>query len=144
MVVLRADDGGAVARLVASLDQVPPELRASVRRAMKPIGEQVVNEARGNAGWSSRIPGSISLRVSFARNPGVSIFAGRGKAPHGRPFEGIRGNASFRHPVFGNRSVWVAQATRPFLRPALDGRRPQIALQLNEAVMAAVARSGLR
>ena len=48
----------------------------------------------------------------------VSVTAGGKRAPEAVVLEhgGVEG--TFRHPVFGNRDVWVSQKARPFLAPA--------------------------
>ncbi len=144
MVVVRIQGIDLAGRVARALGETPKELRSSVRKAIRPIGEAVLARARLNAGWSRRIPGALTLRVSFSRNPGVTVSARQKNAPHARPFEGITGRGSWRHPVFGNRDVWVSQSARPFLRPALDGERQHIAFQMEKAIEEAVTQSGLR
>jgi hypothetical protein len=47
----------------------------------------------------------------------------------------------FRHPVFGNPQIdWVPQPARPFLGPALDAHRDQVADEVMKAAADAVAR----
>lgn len=115
---------GGVDDLVAlrrDLRRVPEELRPKVRREVKRAGDVALQRARANASWSSRIPAALAIRVRFTGNrAGVTIYARNGVAPHARPFEGITGAGSFAHPVFGNRGVWVQQATRSYLRPAAE------------------------
>lgn len=116
-----AEPSKELRKLAKELDGIPKELRKRLRPALKAAAEPIVADARGRASWSTRIPRAITLSVRFGqRDPGVSIRV-RGKAaPHGRPLEGITGNASFRHPVFGHRDRWVAQQTRPYLVPAAE------------------------
>ncbi|MDX3101755.1 HK97 gp10 family phage protein [Nonomuraea angiospora] len=115
------DPSQAIAELAKDLGKIPPELRKAMRPALKAAAEPIVQDAKGRASWSTRIPRAISLSVRFGkRDPGVSIRVRRGAAPHGRPYEGITGASTFRHPVFGHRDRWVSQETRPYLAPAAE------------------------
>lgn len=135
------DDAVTVA---AALGRVPRAVRPALRRALRDSGNVLAERARANASWSGRIPGAIVVRASFRVNrEAVEVRVARGRAPHGRPYEGIRRNSSFRHPVFGNRSVWVSQATRPFLRPAAEQVGPQAAQEAREAVVQVLRDAGL-
>ena len=104
------------------LRNMSTEVRRSIRPTLQRAAEPIVAQAQANASWSRRIPGAI--RLSTLKR-GVEIRVSAKKAPHARPLEGIRGNHTFRHPVMGDRSVWVTQLTRPFLQPAarVHGRR---------------------
>ncbi|GAA4221537.1 hypothetical protein FHR32_005130 [Streptosporangium album] len=113
------DPAEEIRKLINDLGKIPPELRKALRPALKGAAEPIVADARGRASWSGRIPGAITLSVRLSkRNPGVSIRVRQTKAPHGRPWEGITGATSFKHPVFGHRDRWVTQATQPYLAPA--------------------------
>lgn len=118
------------------LRRVPEESRRAVRAAIVDATRGVRADAARRASWSSRIPGAITMRVSFT-TARVEIRVNARRAPHARPYEGISGRTTFRHPVYGNRNVWVEQAARPFLRPAVDGRITEI----RDAVERAVYRS---
>jgi hypothetical protein len=116
-----ADPSEEIRKLTKELDGIPKELRKQLRPALKAAAEPIVADAKGRASWSARIPRAITLSVRLGqRDPGVSIRVRSTAAPHGRPYEGITGNASFRHPVFGHRDRWVAQATRSYLAPAAE------------------------
>lgn len=138
-------EGSSSLRLYgADIARLPKELRSALRPRMRAAGEITLARAKANASWSSRIPGALSLRVSFAkRNPGVTILANAGAAPHARPFEGITDASSFRHPVFGN-DVWVSQATRPFMRPAAKESGEQVVTEIAAAIDDAAGRVGFR
>lgn len=134
--------GGAP--LSAKLAAVPRELRPRFRKALKGAAEVLKSQAAANASWSTRIPPSLAIRVSFARRGGaVYVQARRKRAPHARLFEGIEGEQSWRHPVFGNRNAWVRQPTRPFLVPALRRAAPEAVRRSTDAVREAARRSGL-
>jgi bacteriophage HK97-gp10 putative tail-component len=87
------------------------------RTAAKAGGDKVASKARATiSGVSQRIADSIKV---YANNKGVQVRAGGAKAPHAAAFENLGKEGTFRHPVFGNRQVWVSQEAHPFLLPAL-------------------------
>jgi hypothetical protein len=64
----------------------------------------------------------------------VSVVAGGAKAPDAAPYENKGVDGFFRHPVFGNREVWVDQKARPFLRPAAEATAPRVTEKVLENV----------
>lgn len=97
-----------------------PVLAKQLRLRLRALGQEVADEAKEQADWSTRIPGSIRVRVSGFS---VKVVANAdGTAPDAAPYEhnGVAG--PFRHPVFGNTDVWVSQDSRPFLAPALESK----------------------
>jgi hypothetical protein len=94
-----------------------PALAAELRARMHELGDVVGDTARVMSSWSTRIPGSVKVRVGgFA----VKVVAGGPGAPDAAPYEHGGAAGAFRHPVFGNTEVWVAQKARPFLAPAVE------------------------
>jgi hypothetical protein len=131
-------------RLAAKLGDVPRELRKTLRPALKDAGDAVKATAAGNASWSTRIPRSLNVIVRFGRGSGVIVEARGSIAPHARPYEGMGGGGSFRHPLnYPNQSTWVSQACRPFLRPALEANRGTVVAEMEKAVQAAVNGVGI-
>lgn len=129
------DPSEAIRKLSKDLNGIPKELRKQLRPALKAAASSIVQDAKVRASWSTRIPRAITLSVRIGkRDPGISIRVRGAVAPHGRPYEGIRGNATFRHPLFGRRGKgeWMVQATRPYLAPAAEAG-------MNGALAAAVA-----
>ncbi|MFI6732114.1 HK97 gp10 family phage protein [Nonomuraea sp. NPDC050451] len=114
-----SDPSQAIRQLAKQLDGIPKDLRQKLRPALRAAAEPVVQDARGRASWSTRIPRAISMSVRFSRDPGVLIRVRRSVAPHGRAYEGITGASDFVHPVFGHRDREVAESTRPYLEPAV-------------------------
>jgi hypothetical protein len=130
----------------SAMRKVSRRAGTETRLALREGGEIIAAEARILAAQhSKRIPDTIKTRVLGAS---VIIEAGGDAAPNAVPFE--VGNAGtgrgllrsertgkFRHPVFGNRSVWVDQDTHPSLGPAAvanqDKALEQIASGLNRA-----------
>lgn len=123
-----------------------PEMTKALNKELRGVlNTTIVPDARRNAGWSSRIPGAIKPQVTSTK---LAVRVASKQAPHGRPFEGLqqglRANAWFRHPVFGNREVWVNQRTRPFLAPAFDDNADKATKAAEQAVDAAARAAGFR
>lgn len=108
--------GDPMVVIARDMRALPDEARRAVRPALRKAGQVVATEAMVNASWSSRIPGTIRVVTSFRLNrEGISVKAGGSSAPHARPYEHLGEPGAFRHPVYGNREVWVSQMARPFL-----------------------------
>lgn len=119
-----------------------------LRKNLKEAGEIVATEARAIASeHSEKIPRSIRVRTSGAT---VSIVEGGPKAPNAAPFEvgnaGDRRSLSvgslggtFRHPVFGNRQVWVEQPMHPAVRPAIARKLDLMTERVADAEAQAIA-----
>jgi hypothetical protein len=122
-------------------------IRRNIRAAVQTSGAGIVAKARANASWSTRIPGSIRMRVSFAaRGAGVTVVSSKRAAPHGRPYEmGSKGTSGeLRHPVFGHRDRWVPEATRPFFFPAVAEATPEMLRAMDKAITDAVREAGFK
>lgn len=133
-----------IRRLIWEFGKFPAELRKTLRPRIRNAVDPALADARKRARWSARIPDALRASVSFTRrSAGASIIADRRKAPHARPWEGIRGNGVFRHPVYG-RDKWVAQKTRPFMGPAVEAHALRIVAEVNKAVDDAARASGFR
>jgi len=129
--------------LQRGLKDMAPQVRRELNKTLKTAGEGILADARSNASWSSRIPGSLSMTVTATR---IGIKADRRKAPHARPYEGIAGlfstARSFRHPLFGDKSNWFSEATRPFMAPAVRANETQFMDAAGEAVNDAARAAG--
>lgn len=123
------------------LAAVPEDVRSGMRPALRQAGQRVRAAAARNASWSSRIPAALQVRVRLTGpRMGVYVLANHSAAPHARPLEGIVRDP-FRHPVFGDTDVWVAQRARPFLFPAARDHRADIESAVNAAVTEALKRA---
>jgi len=116
------------------------ELNLAMRRRFRAAGNMVADAARAKASYSEKIDPTIRVRTSRAS---VSVIAGpvaiAGLEELGnRAGRGSRGGF-FRHPVFGNRNVWVSQRMRPYLRPALEARGAEAAEEIFKALDDAIA-----
>jgi hypothetical protein len=124
----------SVRALAERFGTLPVEMRAQLRPRLKAAGGLIAAGAKSNASWSTRIPGAVSVSASFtSRTGGASVKVSAAKAPHARAYEGIEGNATFRHPVFGG-STWVDEDTRPFLVPAVNAKRAAVMADIEAAV----------
>lgn len=129
-------------RFMADLALLSPEIRKETRAELRKIMEDVGDTARSKASWSSRIPGAIKASVG-TKNLGLTVRAA--DAPHAKAYEGLASGgsrSSFRHPVYGNRNVWVTQSTRPFAMPALAEREDEALRRVEDALESAARRLG--
>jgi len=109
-------------QIAADMAALTPATRKAVRPKLREAGQSVATTAKSNASWSTRIPATIKVMVSFrADREGVLITAGGPTAPHARPYEDVAGRGFFRHPVMPDPAkprsawAWAQQASRPFL-----------------------------
>lgn len=114
--------------LYLRLREVEPKLRVVLRREIIKAGKDAADAVRREASWSSRIPGAVSVKASFAaRTTGVKIVVDAKKAPEARPLEHGGSPGMFRHPVYANpeqtrdKWTWVSQQARPFFHAAIEG-----------------------
>jgi hypothetical protein len=115
-----------VEQIAADMAALTPATRKAIRPKLREAGQAIADDAKANASWSTRIPATIRVMVSFRDSrEGVTISAGGPSAPHARPYEDVTGKGKFRHPVFPDSAnltrkawSWVDQASRPFLLPA--------------------------
>lgn len=89
------------------------ELNAGMRRAARPLIRKTRDEARrrlpsagGLAAQVAKEPQRIQVRTG--RTPGVRVVVGKKQGGARAANKGV-----IRHPVFGNREVWVDQKVAP-------------------------------
>jgi hypothetical protein len=119
------------------LASVPKKLQAGLRKELKGLAENtIMPEMRRRSGvYSSRIPRSLSVSVRYGfSTAGVFIRQSARVAPHGPINEG-----GGRHPVFGNREVWVYQPARPFFYVSARGKTRELRDAGNRAIDAATS-----
>lgn len=139
-------------QLQRDLGQMSNAQRKALRQEIARVGQTALSDARSRAGsWSSRIPSAITGRPTMSLTTGRVGYELRADVseavPHARVFEGISQQGSsghFRHPVFGNREVWVSQKTRPFMWPAVRGRAADLRRGVEKAVEDAAREAGFR
>lgn len=96
--------------------ELKAELRKGLRNAAKPLG------GKAKAGLGQYMPSGytpvlkrafrVTVRIGLSGNPSVTLV---GKAKGRRKMREIKALDAgvLRHPVFGNRQVWVAQKIQP-------------------------------
>jgi len=137
--------GEEILRVLDVFGPLPAEIRRELRPALRRVADPVLQQARANASWSTRIPGAMRISTSFSRRTaGVAITVSVKKAPHARPFENLGRNGSFRHPVFGDRERWVSQTARPFLFPAVASADPELVRETGRVVDQVARKHGFR
>jgi hypothetical protein len=134
-------------RFFLDLRKADPVLAREFRRAIRDSGQRVQAKVRAGAERVStdtgRIPAAVRVSTSFRpRRAAISITISSRRAPEARPLEALGITKVFRHPVFGNRSIWVRQTSRPFFfGSATDSdlryMELQVALALDKAARAA-------
>jgi len=128
-------DTTGFAKASKDLKGAGPQFRMQMAAGLKEAMQPVLSSAQSHASWSTRIPKTIKIS---ATQSGVSIKAGGAKAPHAAAFENEGNQGSFRHPVFGNLNLWVAQEARPFIHPAITANVDGAMLEKVIAAMDAV------
>jgi hypothetical protein len=132
---------GELEDLIRDLGAIPPAVQKTMRPAVLEAGRPVLEQMKANASWSTRIPGATSMTASSA-SPGVTFRVNSTKAPHARPIEHDGQAGTFRHPVYGNRKVWVSQVARPFFYRAVTEQADQVAERIGDAVMRVAEQHG--
>lgn len=114
------DKASPAAQIARDMRAILPETRKQARPALRRVGEMVAATTRANAAWSTRIPGTVKVIVSFRENrESVKVRAGGPAAPHARPYEDIDDDGQLAHPVHGHAWIVIQQA-RPSLFPAAE------------------------
>jgi hypothetical protein len=129
-------------RFAKALKSAEPILAKELRVQFAAAGAEVASEARTIVSeYSEEIPPTIKVRMSSLT---VKVVAGNNNLPLAGLFElGNKGNrragaTSFRHPVFGDTTNWVAQPTHPFLTPAIESKADKIMVGVIEALDKAI------
>lgn len=129
-------DARQVGRVARGIRAASPEAWKAARVALLSVGEGVAEDVRSSTSWSSRIPGSVKVRVTAAGNVRVSV--GGDAAPDAVPIEN-KGKGFVRHPTFGRRdnpNDWTNKNSRPaFLLPAFAARRDQALVEIEKVYM---------
>jgi hypothetical protein len=135
-----------VSELAQTFGVIPAELKRALKPAVLKGANLIGEEAKGNASFSSYIPGAVSVSASFSQSGGGAVVkvAERGypHAGEARVYEGNGVSPSpFLHPTYGRSDIaWSIGQTHPFLGPAVEEKEDEVVGVIAEAV-AAVARS---
>ena len=106
-------------KLTKDLKDFKPDKQ--VKKALKLAGELIATDARALVSpYSKTTPPTIRVRT---RKTSISVIAGGTNVPIAGLLEmGNRGRSTgntFRHPVFGDKSIWVNQKMHPYLLVAM-------------------------
>lgn len=108
-------------KFIKGFDKFPTDLRRQMRPMLRQQGQRALQRARTNSSWSTRIPASLRLSVTFSkRTAGLTLVSNRNKAPHGRAYAGLGKNKIFRAPTGNPPEPWVSHRTRPWFFNATD------------------------
>jgi HK97 gp10 family phage protein len=111
------------------------EALKEIRAELRPVAQAIAADAARRAPRrSGRLAGSIRAGVRRGAPAVVIPFT---QVPYSKIHE-----FGGRHPVFGNRDVWVAQNPRPFVGPAVDANREMAARAVEAALNKALTRAG--
>lgn len=125
----------------AGRTELRKDLNAELREIGKPLVEKTRAEARRRLPKRGGMAAAVAkapqrLAISTGRDAGVRIIVGKTKS-------GARAaNSGFiRHPVFGNRDVWVDQKVRPgWFDDPLKGSESEVVPALQRAMEKTVDR----
>lgn len=133
LVIRGAEDVAKLSRDLRAIDG--PELRREfyrgINRATKPLKDDAKTNAvrvlprRGGLG-AFVAKTSLSTRTRGGQNPGVRIVAKKTKRGGRASDVAAIDRGRVRHPVFGNRTVWVMQSVTSgwFTKPMEAGAQP--------------------
>lgn len=122
------------------------ELRKNITQAVKPMQAAVQSKAEaipttgsGHTGLRAAIAKATRIRTSVSQKAQVTLEVAPSRMPSGQRSLPARmdGRGRWRHPVFGNRNVWVNQASHQYFWPAVA---PHIQ-GVRQAVIEAVERT---
>jgi hypothetical protein len=118
---IRGDGPQKMRELTAKLKTADPILKRELRKALKDAGNTAADAARssilampgektGTPPLRAAVANSVMVRTSLTNTVQVSIVAEPNRMPPGEGNMPKRLNqATFNHPVYGNRKVWVTQ-----------------------------------
>lgn len=143
-VTIRANGGTQMRNLSRAMKQagrgdLRRDMLRTIRGAARPLtGEaqraalRIPSKSGGATGARAEVAAAVTLQV---RQTGVRIAVLQKKmgarAALARGWENPRG---WRHPVHGNRDVWVAQDGHPWLYPTLHRGRPKVAAAVQQVL----------
>ncbi|MEV6737874.1 hypothetical protein AB0N14_13465 [Streptomyces sp. NPDC051104] len=132
---IRLQDGGDLRRISRELrrmddKEVKKRFRTELRAAAKPLVPKVraaIRQIPSKRGYSpDGLRGALSKATKLevkttGKQAGVAIRVDGRKMPsHMKSLPSmVEGKKRFRHPVFGNRNVWVTQTSHPYFYSAL-------------------------
>lgn len=133
-------DASEMRTLARDLLKVDKASQKAFYASLEVGGGLVAAKAASNASaFSKKIPPSLQVR---RRGTSVRIIAGGPGAGNAAPFENHGRSGTFRHPVFGNKEVWVSQDAHPFLVTAAHEEEAAVIAVVDAGTFAAFSRLG--
>jgi hypothetical protein len=129
-------EGRSLSDLARDMRRAATVVRKETDKTVVAVGAKVAAVAKEEAGRHSK---SIPPTIRLAAIPGAAVIrAGNQDTPMAELYEignkgGKRTSETFRHPVFGQKDVWVEQPRFRFLAPALAVDRRAITKQMEQA-----------
>lgn len=115
--------------------KMPKEIKAKIRPLLRKTGQGALTAVRGNASWSTKIPRATRLQISLAgKRPGVAVVTRLTQAEGSRALEHQGRPGKVRHPLFGNRKVWVTQPARPFMTQEAPKWQEEVRAGIRDAI----------
>ena len=112
------------------------KLYAALRKRLRTLGRDLINDMQGELDASgpmtraiaAGLKASISKGNANGKGAGLRIRATATKLPDGKK-QMIKAynKAAFRHPVFGDRNVWLEQPGRPYFGKVIIDKREAVA-----------------
>ncbi len=116
-------------KLRRGLEVVGRKGAAAVRASVRATPSKGQSARRGRASLRGKVARATESKVRNTTRPGVIVWVNPGRMPAGeRSLPGLLdGQGRWRHPVFGNTSVWRGQRSHPYFNRAVDPIAGQLA-----------------
>lgn len=113
-----------------ALRRYGPEAKKEMNRTIRRSANTIKAEAaRGFRTYSSRVHKALGVQVTAKH---VAVVLSSRKVAHA-----VISEKGGRHPVYGNRRVWVQHPARPELEPAVERNRKKVRDDIEDAVIRA-------
>lgn len=88
----------------------------------------------GRSGLRAAMSSGVGVRSTLAGVPSVTIVASaRNLPPDQRSLVKAVEKGQWKHPVYGNRGVWITQTSRPYFYPTIERHVPEIVAAMRRA-----------
>lgn len=113
---------------------LPDKLRKAMRDAAKPAAEDAKRRVRAlpvhgrkHTGLRAKVARGVDIQAGVGRGLGVRIVTGMANPQERKLPLYLDDQRGWRHPVFGNRHIWVKQTTGgSWFRSTIAEHRPQM------------------
>lgn len=135
-------------RLAGKSSTLPPVLKRKLRAAIRAAALVASDDSRttiddgepSKTGLRMAIAAGIHVVIMTGNIAGAKIVGDLKQMPDGkRPMVRAMNKVSFRHPVYGDASVWVVQDGRPYFGTVIDKHREEITAAVERAMADALA-----